>query len=119
MQKRACKVILDNNVEVSIEAMRSLKIMPIYDILYLRKAKFMFKVCNSPTPPYISENFTRRNNVNTSVNLRSSSAGCRIPPKPRTECFKHSLKYSGCLVWNSPPEDIKMPRLLIRFTIDV
>ena len=107
LQKRACKVILDYNVEDSREAMSSLKIMSIYDRLYLRKAKFMFKVFNNLTPSYISENFTRRNNLNTSINLRSSSAGCFIPPKPRTECFKHSLRYSGCLVWNSLPEDIK------------
>ena len=95
--------------------MSSLKIMSIYDRLYLRKAKFMFKVCNNLTPPYISENFTRRNNVNTSVNLRSSSAGCFIPPKPRTECFKHSLRYSGCLVWNSLPEDIKNAQTIDTF----
>ena len=92
LQKRACKVILDYNVEDSREAMSSLKIMSIYDQLYLRKAKFMFKVFNNLTPSYISENFTRRNNLNTSLNLRSSSAGCFIPPKPRTECFKHSLR---------------------------
>ena len=107
LQKRACKVILDYNVEDSREAMSFLKIMSIYDRIYLRKAKFMFKVFNNLTPSYISENFTRRNNLNTSINLRSSSAGCFIPPKPRTECFKHSLRYSGCLVWNSLPEDIK------------
>ena len=67
----------------------------------------MFKVCNSLTPPYISENFTMRNNVNTSINLRSSSAGCFISLKPRTESFKHSLRYSGYLVWNSLPEEVK------------
>ena len=95
--------------------MSSLKIMSIYDRLFLRKAKFMFKVCNNLTPPYISENFTRRNNENTSINLRSSSAGCFIPPKPRTECFKHSLRYSGCLVWNSLPEDIKNAQTIDTF----
>ena len=73
--------------------MSSLKIMSICDRLYPRKAKLMFKVCNNLTLPYISENFTMQNNVNTSINLRSSSAGCFIPPKPRTECFKHSLRY--------------------------
>ena len=39
LQKRACKVILDYNVYNSTEAMQSLKIMSIYDRLYLRKAK--------------------------------------------------------------------------------
>ena len=97
LQKRACKVILDYNVDNSIDAMKSLKIMSIYDRLYLRKA-FMFKVYNNIAPACISENFSLRNNENTNIQLRSSSAGCFIPSKPRTECFKHSTKYSGCLV---------------------
>ena len=46
LQKRACRVILDYNVEDSNEAMQSLKILSVYDRLFLRKAKFMFKVYN-------------------------------------------------------------------------
>ena len=115
LQKRACKVILDFNVDDPNEAMNSLKIMSIYDRLYLRKAKFMFKIFNNVAPAYISESFTLRNNVNTSINLRSSSAGCFIPPKPRTEYFKHSMRYSGCLVWNSLPEEIKSAQTIDTF----
>ena len=115
LQKRACKVILDYNVDDSIEAMNSLKIMSIYDRLYLRKAKFMFKVYNNIAPAYISENFTLRNNENTNIQLRSSSAGCFIPPKPSTECFKQSLRYSGCLIWNSLPEEVKNAQTISTF----
>ena len=108
LQKRACRVILDYNVEDIHEAMKSLKIMSVYDRLYLRKAKFMFKVAKNMTPTYITENFTPRNNaMNTTVLLRSSTAGCFVPPKPRTEYFKQSLRYSGCLVWNSLPQEVK------------
>ena len=39
------------------EAMKTLKIMSIYDRINLRKAKFMFKVYKNTTPTYISENF--------------------------------------------------------------
>ena len=68
---------------------------------------------------YISENFTLRNNINTSINLRSSSSGCFIPPKPRTELFKHSMRYSGCLVWNSLPDEVKSAQTVPHFIIDV
>ena len=95
--------------------MKSLKIMSIYERLYLRKAKFMFKIYNDVAPTYISENFTLRNNANTSINLRSASAGCFIPPKPRTEYFKHSMRYSGCLVWNSLSEEIKSAQTIDTF----
>ena len=115
LQKRACKVILDFNVNDINEAMKSLKIMSIYERLYLRKAKFMFKIYNHVAPTYISENFTLTNNANTSINLRSASAGCFIPPKPRTEYFKHSMRYSGCLVWNSLSEEIKSAQTIGAF----
>ena len=110
---------LDYNVDDCDEAMKSLKIMSIYDRLYLRKAISMFKVYNNEAPRYISENFTLRDNINTSINLRSISSGCFIPPKPRTEFFKHSMRYSGCLIWNSLPDEVKMLRLLPPFITDV
>ena len=50
LQKRAIRVILDYNVENTQEAMKSLNIQSIYDRLFLRKAKFMFKVFNGLTP---------------------------------------------------------------------
>ena len=115
LQKRVCRVILDYNVHDVSEAMKSLKIMSIYDRLYLRKAKFMFKIYNNVTATYISEHFTLRNNVNTSINLRSTSAGCFIPPKPRTEYFKHSMRYSRSLVWNSLPEEVRSAQTIDTF----
>lgn len=117
MQKRACRVILDYNVDDSQEAMRSLKILSVYDRLFLRKAKFMFKVYNDIMPSYISENFTLRTAVNNdnSVILRSTTSGCFVPPKPRTESFKHSMRYSGCLVWNSLPDTVRSSQSLETF----
>ena len=107
LQKRACRVILDYNVEDSNEAMQSLKILSVYDRLFLRKAKFMFKVYHNLTPTYISENFVLRNEMNMSINLRSATAGCFVPPHPKKECFKQSMRYSGCLIWNSLPTTVK------------
>ena len=90
------------------EAMKTLKKMSVYDRLYLRNAKFMFKVYNNLSPQYISEHFTLRNNViDANVSLRSSTAGCFVPPKPRTEYFKNSLRYPVCLLWNGLPAHVK------------
>ena len=75
----------------------------------------MFKVYNYIVPAYISENFALRNNENTNIQLRSSSAGCFIPTIPRTECFKHSMRYSGCLVWKSLPEEVKNAQAIATF----
>ena len=86
MQKRACRVILDYNVN-DYEAFRSLKILSVYDRLFLPKAKFMFTVYHGLTPQYISENFMLRNEMDMSINLRSSAAGCFVPPLPKRECL--------------------------------
>ena len=68
MQKRAVRVILDYDVENTTEAIKSLNIQSFYDRLFLRKAKFMFKVYHNITPTYINEGFNLRTNLNTSVN---------------------------------------------------
>ena len=115
LQKRACRVILNYEVEDSEEAMKSLNIQSIYDRLILRKAKFMFKVFHEKAPKYITDNFTLRSNVNTSFVLRSASAQCFVPPKPSTEAFKQSMRYSGCIVWNSLPEGVKTANTLGSF----
>ena len=115
LQKRACRVILDYNVEDSQEAMKSLKIQSVYDPLFLRKAKFMFKVFHESAPIYITEKLTLRSNANTSLVLRSVTSQCYVFPKPRTECFKQSRRYSGCLVWNSLPEVVKKANTLGSF----
>ena len=67
----------------------------------------MFKVFHVIIPTYTSQNFNLRSNLNTSVNLRYIAAGCFVPPKPRTECFKQSMKYFGCLIWNSLPDEVR------------
>ena len=40
--------------------MEELKILSVYDRLYLRKAKFMYKVSKGEWPPYINELFQER-----------------------------------------------------------
>ena len=79
---------LSMNVENSNEALQSLKILSVYDCLFLRKAKFMFKEHHGIAPAHISENFELRNERDMSVNLWSASSGCYVPPLPQKECFK-------------------------------
>ena len=107
LQKRACKIILDYNVDNIFESMKDLKIMTIYERIYFRKAKFMYKVSNSMTPSYISDMFNRRSASPSGLVLRSSTTNNYIPPKPNKEIFKRSISYSGPLIWNSLPVEIR------------
>ncbi len=107
LQKRACKIILDYNVENTLESMQNLKILTIFERIYLRKAKFMFKVCNSETPPYITEMFSHRTANDNLPVLRSETSNNFILPRPNKEIFKQSIAYSGPIIWNSLPNQLK------------
>jgi hypothetical protein len=108
LQKRACKIIMDYNVVDIFETMQKLKILTVFERLYLRKAKFMYKVTKSETPQYVNEMFEpRMTNDNVPV-LRSASAYTFfIPPRPNKEIYKQSITYSGPIVWNSLPDKLK------------
>ena len=107
LQKRACKVILDYNVDNIFDSMQDLKILTVFERLFLRKAKFMFKVEKSLTPPYINEMFHLRNQNESLPLLRSTASSNFIPPRPRKEIFKQSIMYSGPIIWNSLPPELK------------
>lgn len=111
LQKRACRIILDYNVSDVYQSLNDLKIMTISERVFFRKAKFMFKVSKEITPNYINSMFTKRPhlnpNGNESYSLRSVSAENYILPKPSTELYKNSLAFSGPIVWNCIPNNVK------------
>ena len=71
LQKRACKIILDYQYENIATSMEELKILNIYERIFLKKAKFMFKISQSLTPEYINEMFHTRPLNNILQSLRS------------------------------------------------
>ena len=107
LQKRACKIILDYKYENIADSMEELKILNIYERIYLKKAKFMFKISKSLTPKYINEMFHLRPLNNTLQSLRSSATINYVLPRPHKELFKQSLIYSGPLIWNNLPDDLR------------
>ena len=107
LQKRACKIILDYKYDNIANSMEELKILNIYERIYLKKAKFMFKISKSLTPKYINEMFHLRPLNNTLQSLRSSATINYVLPRPHKELFKQSLIYSGPLIWNNLPDDLR------------
>ena len=76
------------NVEHFSETILLSKDLSVYDRLFLRKAKFMFKDYNGLavlTPSYISD-IELRNEMDMSVNLMSPASGYFIPPLPKKQC---------------------------------
>lgn len=109
LQRRACKSILRNEYTNLEEARDRLKILSFNESVFLQKAKVMYKVANNIAPEYVTDLFhLRGNNSNdTTSNLRSVFNRNFLIPKPNIGLFKSSLSYSGALIWNSIPIDIK------------
>ena len=73
LQRRACKLILSQEYNGLKEALKRLNILSSDQIVFLNKAKIMYKVRKNLAPSYLQELFQMRdvNLNNTALNLRS------------------------------------------------
>ena len=67
------------------------------------KAKIVFKILKGDAPAYLQNLFSARG---TGYDLRNSKIKLNLP-KPRTNYLKRSLCYSGALLWNTLPQNIR------------
>ena len=106
LQNRAVRVITRSGYDINASfILNNLNL----DNLCLRrkkiKAGIMFKILvKSDAPSYLQNLFSIRG---TGYNLRNSEIKLSLP-KPRTNYLKRSLSYSGAVLWNSLPKNIRM-----------
>mgnify|MGYP001494790485 CR=1 FL=1 len=91
---------------LEILKLKRLEILPLPLHLQFNKAVFMYKLIKEPSPSYLSSKFSC-----------VSSKGSRYEnqlrlPRPRLDIFKCSLSYSGGLLWNSLPSQIRSAQSL-------
>ena len=70
----------------------------------MQKALMVCKSFNNLVPGYLSSKFVKR--YETGYSLRDS-VNKVIVPFPRTNFMKNSFSYSGAVLWNSPPCDMR------------
>ena len=75
----------------------------------------MFKISKSLTPVFINEMLHLRPLNNTIQSLRSSTAINYVLLMPHKELFKQSLIYSGPLIWNNLPENLRQVETIDSF----
>ena len=80
-----------------------------------QKALMMFKCLNRLAPAYLQNFFKKRS---TDSNLRNSSGKLKLP-KPRTNYLKCSFSYSGALLWNSIPENVRTIKSIGQFKQEI
>ena len=108
LQRRACKLFLGSEYRYLDEACDHLKILSFNESVFLNKAKMMYKIANNIAPSYLINLFQMRNSSDDTVSsLRSVTNRNFLIPKPKLNLFKNSLSYSGAIIWNSIPLEIK------------
>ena len=107
LQKRACKIILGNGYTDFEDAKSVLNVLSFEESLFLNKAKIMYKIAKNIIPPYICDLFHRRSDSIMNTTLRSVSDENFVTPRPNLSIFKENLSYSGPVIWNSIPLEIK------------
>ena len=116
LQRRACKLILGSEYRHLDEACDHLKILSFNESVFLNKAKMMYKIANSIAPSYLINLFQMRNSSDDTIsNLRTVTNRNFLIPKPKLNLFKNSLSYSGAIIWNSIPLEIKNSNSLNMF----
>ena len=65
----------------------------------------MHSIVNNTAPEYLTSRFVRRCDL-TSYNLRENEYKLAVP-QPRTEFYKRSLSYSGSVLWNNLPLEVR------------
>ena len=72
----------------------------------------LYKSLNDPVPGYLSSKFVKR--FETSYSLRHS-VNKVIVLFPRTDFMKNGFSYSGAVLWNSLPCDMREAKSLSQF----
>ena len=118
-QNRAARVITGADYDVrSSEVLNSLGWEKLANRRALNKLVFLYKVLENHTAPNLKDLFSRRNVSQNSYELRNSETDLSIK-KPKTEFLKKTFGYSGAVLWNSLPQDVKMAESLISFKTKV
>ena len=96
LQRRACKLILGKDYTSLEEARMQLNMLSFEELIFINKAKVMFKVTHGLSPIYITEMFQIKGSTNDdTMTLCSDSNKNFKTPKPKLNMFKNSLSYSG------------------------
>ena len=105
LQKCAARVILDAPPDApSLPLFSELGWLTVFERVEFNKGILLYKALNNMCPEYITDMFKFRS---SSYGLRSSSNQQISIPKHNNELFKISFQYSGAIIWNNLPLNIR------------
>ncbi len=101
--------------DVEVSHLKCLDLLPIKSRLEYIKFKMVYKIINNRAPSYFNVHFSRVNEQHcykTRQSLKDITL-CRV----KTMYGRRSFRYSGALLWNKLPLDIKDISSIIRFSL--
>ena len=105
LQNRAARVLTFSRYDADANRLLSTQFQ-------IQKALMVYKSLNDLVPGYLSSKFVKR--YGTRYSLRDS-VNKQIVPFPRTNFMKNSFSYSGVVLWNSLPCDMREAKSLSQF----
>ena len=100
IHRRAIKHLNSKPAKTTDDKLKRLKILPLEKQFELNKTLLVHKIYYNKTPSYLSDIIQK-----TPERYNSKNA---ILPLPRIDLFKTSLSFSGTLLWNKLPNDLKI-----------
>ena len=77
----------------------------------IQRATMVYKSLHGLVPEYLRSRFV---NCDTAYSLRDSESKINVP-LPRTNYYKNSFNYSGAVLWNSLPCEVRQAKSLKQF----
>ena len=113
LQNRAARVLTFSSYDADANRLiRQLNWKDLSTQFQLQKALMVYKSLNGLVPEYLSSKFVTRNE--THYSLRDSVNKLFVPFQ-RTNFMKNSYSYSGAVIWNSLPCDVREAKSLSQF----
>ena len=102
LHRRANRIVLLKRTSLTDKDYKAAQILPLSSRLMSNKGRFVHKILSGRAPMYLSTKLF----INQSS--RNSSRKLNVPI-PRIDLFKSSLVYSGPVIWNSLPSELRLP----------
>ena len=115
LQNRAVRVLANSNYHADASTLLNDLGWQNIETRQIQKAVMVYKSLNYVASDYISSRFryTRSNLIN-SYNLRDSENKLAVL-LPRTNYYRNSFCYSGAVLWNNLPTDVRQAKSLTGF----
>ena len=114
LQNRAARILTYSNYDANADNLiKKLGWIKLDSQRTIHKAVMVYKSLNGLTPDYLSSKFVDRSSV-SNYSLRDTEGKLAIL-QPHTNYMKNSFSYSGAVLWNSLPNELRQADSLSAF----